>query len=79
MKQRANLPFVIFTVKETIEDVTQRTNMMEIIQNYYYGKVSTTVISTALFGQISKIVLKVLKENKSKCSKTDVVRKVHGP
>lgn len=61
-KLNPNLPFVIFTVKEAIEDVAPRTNMMEVVKNYYHRKVSATIISTALFSQISKILLHILKE-----------------
>lgn len=44
---------------------------MEVVKNYYHRKVSTIVISTALFSQIGKVLLHILKEKKEEPSKTE--------
>lgn len=59
-----NLPFVVFTVEETIEDIAQRTHVMEIIQNDDNREFHTVIISTALLSQVGKILLQFLKEAK---------------
>ena len=56
----SSIPFVVFTVEKTIEDITQRAHMMKIIKNYYNWKLCTIIISTALFSQVSQILLQFL-------------------
>jgi hypothetical protein len=48
-----NIPFVVFTVEKTIEDITQRAHMMKVIKNYYNRELYTIIISTALLRQVS--------------------------
>lgn len=59
-----SLPFVVFTVEETIEDITQRTHVVKIIQNDDNGELHTVIVSTALLSQVGKILLQFLKEAK---------------
>ena len=58
------LPFVVFTVEETIEDITQRTHVVKIIKNDDNGELHAIIVSTALFSQVGKILLQFLKEAK---------------
>lgn len=55
-----SIPFVVFTVEKTIEDITQRAHMMKVIKNYYNRELYTIIIRTALFSQVSKILLQLL-------------------
>lgn len=58
------LPFVVFTVEETIEDITQRTHVVKIIQNDDNWELHAIIVSTTLLSQVGKILLQFLKEAK---------------
>jgi hypothetical protein len=57
-----SLPFVVFTIEKTIEDVTQRAHMVKIVQNYDNRELYPIIVCTALFSQVGKILLQFLKD-----------------
>lgn len=56
------LPFAVFTIEKTIEDITQGTHMVKIIQNYDNRELYPIIVCTALLSQVGKILLQFLKD-----------------
>lgn len=51
---------MVFAVEESIEDVTEGANMMEVIQNNYSGQLDLTLLCVALLGQAREVLSKIL-------------------
>ena len=61
-RKRSNSPFVVLAVEETVEDVTEGADVVEVVQDDHSGELCVRLLRVALLSQVGQVLTQILGE-----------------
>lgn len=68
-------PFMVLAVEETVEYVTERADMVEVVQDDHSGELCVRLLRVTLFCQVGQVLTQILRREAlrfSVCTHTDL-------